>query len=124
GRAPVAPRIHLTWAVIDRPSRLFDPTVALIGFDEGRDLGSFIRADGAAWTGSGLGASQTIINAKLAQAVEAKAGDELTLNFGGPRGLVASSGTVFEVVRNEGRATWNDGNNLLLRLSYLQAWLR
>ena len=116
-----APRIQLNGAVIDRSSRLFDPTVTLIGFDEGRDLGSFIRADGATWTGSGLGASQTIINAKLAQAVEAKAGDELTLNFGGPRGLVAISVTVFEVVRNEGRGAWNDGNNLFLRLDSFQA---
>src|SRR6266566_4815719 len=115
-----APRIQLNGAVIDRSSRLFDPTVTLIGFDEGRDLGSFIRADGATWTGSGLGASQTIINAKLAQAVEAKAGDELTLNFGGPRGLVAISVTVFEVVRNEGRGAWNDGNNLFLRLDSFQ----
>src|SRR5213595_6466 len=116
-----APRIQLNGAVIDRSSRLFDPTVTLIGFDEGRDLGSFIRADGATWTGSGLVASQTIINAKLAQAVEAKAGDELTLNFGGPRGLVAISVTVFEVVRNEGRGAWNDGNNLFLRLDSFQA---
>src|SRR5216110_2486117 len=116
-----APRIQLNGAVIDRSSRLFDPTVTLIGFDEGRELGSFIRADGATWTGSGLGASQTIINAKLAQAVEAKAGDELTLNFGGPRGLVAISVTVFEVVRNEGRGAWNDGNNLFLRLDSFQA---
>src|SRR5438034_2797509 len=116
-----APRIQLNGAVIDRSSRLFDATVTLSGFDEGRDLGSFIRADGATWTGSGLGASQTIINAKLAQAVEAKAGDELTLNFGGPRGLVAISVTVFEVVRNEGRGAWNDGNNLFLRLDSFQA---
>jgi len=116
-----APRIQLNGAVIDRSSRLFDPTVTLIGFDEGRDLGSFIRADGATWTGSGLGASQTIINAKLAQAVEAKAGDGLTLNFGGPRGLVAISVTVSEVVRNEGRGAWNDGNNLFLRLDSFQA---
>src|SRR5438034_2917554 len=112
-----------TGAVIDRASGLFDPTVTLIGFGEGRDLGSFIRADGAAWTGSGLGASQTIINAKLAQAVEAKAGDELTLNFGGPRGLAAISVTVFEVVRKEGRGAWSDGNSFFLRLDAFQAVL-
>src|SRR5256885_10792887 len=99
----IAPRIQINGAVIDRSTRLFDPTVTLIGFDAGRDLGSFVRADGSTWTGTGLGSTQAIINAKLEQAIEAKVGDGLTLNFGGPRGLVAISVTVFEVVRDEGR---------------------
>ena len=119
----VSPRIQLSGAVIDRSSRLFDPTVALIGFDAGKDLGSFVRADGTTWSGSDLGATEAIINQKLVQAVEAKRGDTLNLNFGGPRGPIAISVTVFAVVKNEGRGAWNDGNNLFLRLDSFQSAL-
>src|SRR5467141_154459 len=119
----VSPRIQLSGAVIDRSSRLFDPTVALIGFDAGKDLGSFVRADGTTWSGSDLGAAEAIINQKLVQAVEAKRGDTLNLNFGGPRGPIAISVTVFAVVKNEGRGAWNDGNNLFLRLDSFQSAL-
>ena len=119
----IAPRIQMNGAVIDRSTRLFDPTVTLIGFDAGRDLGSFVRANGSTWTGTGLGSTQAIINAKLEQAIEARVGDGLTLNVGGPRGLVAISVTVFEVVRNEGRGAWNDGNNLFIPLDSFQAAL-
>src|SRR5256885_6235461 len=119
----IAPRIQINGAVIDRSTRLFDPTVTLIGFDAGRDLGSFVLANGSTSTGAGLGSTQAIINAKLEQAIEAKVGDGLTLNFGGPRGLVAISVTVFEVVRDEGRGAWNDGNNLFIPLDSFQSTL-
>ncbi|TLZ67953.1 MAG: FtsX-like permease family protein [Methanobacteriota archaeon] len=121
--AAFAPRIQFGGGVIDRSSRLFDPTVALIGFDAGKDLGSFVRMDGTAWSGSGLGSNEAIINTKLAQAVEAKAGDGLTLNFGGPQGPIAISVTVFAVVKDEGRGAWNDGENLFLPLDAFQAAL-
>src|SRR2546430_16402109 len=58
----IAPRIHLSGAAIDRQSSLFEPTVNLIGFDPGRDLGSFVRADGSAWDGSGLAPTEAGIN--------------------------------------------------------------
>jgi len=119
----IAPRIQINGAVIDRSTRLFDPTVTLIGFDAGRDLGSFVLANGSTSTGAGLGSTQAIINAKLEQAIEAKVGDGLTLNFGGPQGLVAISVTVFEVVRDEGRGAWNDGNNLFIPLDSFQSAL-
>ncbi len=119
----IAPRIQINGAVIDRSTRLFDPTVTLIGFDAGRDLGSFVLANGSTSTGAELGSTQAIINAKLEQAIEAKVGDGLTLNFGGPRGLVAISVTVFEVVRDEGRGAWNDGNNLFIPLDAFQSAL-
>src|SRR2546422_99729 len=109
--------------VIDRSSSLFDPTVTLVGFDAGKDLGSFVRTDGTTWTGARLGGTQAIINVKLAQALEAKNGDGLTLNFGGPRGPIAISVTVFAVVKDEGRGAWNDGENLFLGLNAFQAAL-
>src|SRR2546428_1230057 len=121
--AAVAPRIQLTGGVIDRSPSLFAPTVTLVGFDAGKDLGSFVRTDGTTWTGAGLGGTQAIINAKLAQAVEAKNGDGLTLTFGGPRGPIAISVTVFAVVKDEGRGAWNDGENLFLGLNAFQAAL-
>ena len=119
----VAPRIQINGAVIDGTTRLFDPKVAMIGFDAGRDLGSFVRSDGTEWTGSGLRATDAIINEKLAQAVEAKMGHDLTLNFVGPRGPVNFSVSIVAIVQDLGRGAWNGGNNLFLRLDSFQSAL-
>src|SRR3989442_41915 len=70
--AGLAPRYQLPGAVVDTTSQLFEPTATVIGFDSGRDLGDFVRANGSAWNGAGLGATEAIINTKLATAVEAK----------------------------------------------------
>src|SRR3989442_802958 len=119
----LAPRFQLGGAVVDPSTRLFDPTTTLIGFDPVDDLGRFVRANGSAWDGSGLGASEAIINGKLATAIEAKAGDTLILNIGGPRGFVRFNVTVQEIVQDAGRGAWNDGENLFLPLSSFQAAL-
>src|SRR2546427_8085969 len=121
--AAVAPRIQLNGGVIDRSSSLFDPTVTLVGFDAGKDLGSFVRTDGTTWTGAGLGGTQAIINAKLAQAVEAKNGDGLTLNLGGRRGPSAIAVARAAGEKDERRDPWNDGENLFLPLDAFQAAL-
>jgi len=121
--AGLAPRFQLGGAVVDPSTRLFDPTTNLIGFDWAHDLGRFVRANGSGWDGSGLGASEAIINGKLATAIEAKAGDTLILNIGGPRGFVRFNVTVREIVQNTGRGAWNDGENLFLPLSSFQAAL-
>ncbi len=128
----LAPRIQLNGAVIDQASSLFEPTVTLIGFDSGRDLGSFFR-DGCStasrpptcpgWTGSGLDPTQAVINEKLAAAVEAKVGDRLTLSFNGPRGPAVLQVSVGAIVQNVGRGAWNAGNNLFVRLDSFQAAL-
>src|SRR5437773_1374316 len=117
----VAPRIHLSGAAIDRRSSLFEPTVNLIGFDAGRDLGSFVRADGSAWDGSGLAPTEAVINEKLAAAVEASLGDGLTLVFGGPRGPL--NVTVAAIVKDAGRGAWNDGSDLFVPLPSMQGAL-
>src|SRR5213592_1822643 len=117
----VAPRIHLSGAAIDRRSSLFEPTVNLIGFDAGRDLGSFARADGSAWDGSGLAPTEAVINEKLAAAVEASLGDGLTLVFGGPRGPL--NVTVAAIVKDVGRGAWNDGSDLFVPLPSMQSAL-
>ena len=119
----LAPRFQLGGAVVDPSTRLFDPTTTLIGFDPAHDLGRFFRADGSAWDGSGLGASEAVINRKLATGIEAKAGDTLILNIGGPRGFVRFNVTVREIVQDVGRGAWNDGENLFLPLSSFQAAL-
>src|SRR5213592_2432016 len=117
----MAPRIHLSGAAIDRRSSLFEPTVNLIGFDAGRDLGSFVRADGSAWDGSGLAPTEAVINEKLAAAVEASLGDGLTLVFGGPRGPL--NVTVAAIVKDAGRGAWNDGSDLFVPLPSMQGAL-
>ena len=117
----MAPRIHLSGAAIDRRSSLFEPTVSLIGFDAGRDLGSFVRADGSAWDGSGLAPTEAVINEKLAAAVEASLGDGLTLVFGGPRGPL--NVTVAAIVKDAGRGAWNDGSDLFVPLPSMQGAL-
>src|SRR5213595_1957074 len=117
----MAPRIHLSGAAIDRRSSLFEPTVNLIGFDAGRDLGSFVRADGSAWDGSGLAPTEAVINEKLAAAVEANRGDGLTLVFGGPRGPL--NVTVTAIVKDAARGAWNDGSDLFVPLPSMQGAL-
>src|SRR6059058_3966929 len=117
----MAPRIHLSGAAIDRRSSLFEPTVNLIGFDAGRDLGSFVRADGSAWDGLGLAPTEAVINEKLAAAVEASLGDGLTLVFGGPRGPL--NVTVAAIVKDAGRGAWNDGSDLFVPLPTMQSAL-
>ncbi len=121
--AGVAPRYQLPGAVIDTTSQLFEPTATVIGFDSGRDLGDFVRADGSRWNGSGLGATEAIINGKLATAVEAKVGQGLVVSMGTSRGNAQLSLTVKEIVRDEGRGAWNDGENLFVRLGTIQTAL-
>src|SRR3989454_526150 len=118
-----APRYQLPGAVVDTTSQLFEPTATLIGFDSGRDLGDFVRADGSRWNGAGLDATEAIINAKLATAVEAKVGEGLVVSMGTPRGNAQMSVTVKEIVRDEGRGAWNDNENLFVPLGTIQTAL-
>src|SRR6266571_2484643 len=99
--AGAAPRYQLPGAVVDTTSQLFEPTATVIGFDSGRDLGDFVRADGSRWNGAGLGPTEAIINDKLATAVEAKVGQGLVVSMGTPRGNAQMSLTVKEIVRDE-----------------------
>src|SRR2546425_1735582 len=119
----IAPRYQLPGAVVDTSSQLFDPTATVIGFDATRDLGAFVRSDGSTWDGSGLSGTEAIINANLATAVEAKVGHGLVVSLGTPRGLVQIPVTVKEIVRDEGRGAWNDGENLFVPLPAFQAAL-
>src|SRR5438445_8679581 len=119
----VAPRFQLPGAVVDRSSQLFEPTATVLGFDATRDLGKFVRSDGSTWNGSGLSGTEAIINANLATAIEARAGEGLVVSLGTSRGLVQIPLTVKEIVRDEGRGAWNDGENLFVPLPAFQAAL-
>src|SRR2546421_789565 len=119
----IAPRYQLPGAVVDTSSQLFDPTATVIGFDATRDLGDFVRSDGSTWDGSGLSGTEAIINGNLATAVEAKVGHGLVVSLGTPRGLVQIPVTVKEIVRDEGRGAWNNGENLFVPLPAFQAAL-
>ncbi len=121
--AAVAPRYQLNGAVIDASTSLFEPTATVIGYDAAHDLGVFVRTDGSSWDGSGLLATEAIINDKLAAAVEARVDDGLIVNVGGPQGLVRFNVTVHSIVRDAGRGAWDDGENLFLPLGALQATL-
>src|SRR3972149_936062 len=61
----LAGRYTLAGAAIDLTSSLFEPSVNVIGFDASGDPGAFVRADGSAWDGSGLGPADVIINERL-----------------------------------------------------------
>src|SRR6266566_4353258 len=119
----IAPRYQLPGAVVDNSSQLFEPTATVIGFDAARDLGDFVRSDGSTWNGSGLSRTEAIINANLATAVEAKVGHGLVVSLGTPRGFIQIPVTVKEIVRDEGRGAWNDGENLFVPLPAFQAAL-
>ena len=121
--AAVAPRYQLNGAVIDKSTSLFEPTATVIGFDAAHDLGAFVWADGSSWNGSELQVTEAIINDRLAAAVEARVGDGLVVNVGGPQGLVRFNVTVNRIVQDAGRGAWNDGENLFLPLGALQAAL-
>src|SRR3989442_9480810 len=121
--AAVAPRYQLNGAVIDATTSLFEPTATVIGYDAAHDLGVFVRTDGSSWDGSGLLATEAIINDKLASAVEARVGDGLVVNVGGPQGLVRFNVSVHSIVRDAGRGAGHEGENLFLPLDALQAAL-
>src|SRR5437867_5135391 len=62
--AGLAPRYQLPGPVADTTSQLSEPPAPVIAFAPARDLGDFARADGSAWSGSGLGATEATITAK------------------------------------------------------------
>src|SRR6059036_1398101 len=116
----IAPRYQLPGAVVDTATQLFEPTATVIGFDSARDLGDFVRIDGSTWDGSGLGAAEAIINQNLATALEAKVGQALVVTMGTPHGIAQLPLSVKEIVRDEGRGAWNDGENLFVPLTTIQ----
>src|SRR5712691_1473567 len=116
----IAPRYQLPGAVVDTATQLFEPTAMVIGFDSTRDLGDFVRGDGSTWDGSGLGAAEAIINQNLATAVEAKVGQALVVTMGTSRGIAQLPLSVKEIVRDEERGAWNDGENLFVPLTTMQ----
>jgi len=119
----LAPRYHLFGAAVDQTTQLFDPTVQIVGFDFTQDLGTFVRADGTAWDGSGLAPKDAIINERLARGVEAKVGDPLFVNLAGPSGPVNLIVNVHTIVKDEAKGAWNDGRDIFLRLDELQSAL-
>lgn len=74
-------------AAVDNPrSDLFEPQVALIGFepDADADFGDFELAGGQATSGRELQPGQAIITAPLAAALDARPGDVLSLSYTPP----------------------------------------
>jgi putative ABC transport system permease protein len=122
--ADLAPRYQLGGAIVDLDSQLFEPTANVIGFDSDHDLGSFLLSDGTSWDGSGIGATEAILNEELAESMEAHVGDALRVQMGGPFGPAVMNVTVTEVVQDRGRGAWIDGQNLFVRLGTLQAALQ
>ena len=116
----LAGRYTLAGAAIDLTSSLFEPSVNVIGFDASGDLGAFVRADGSAWDGSGLGPADVIINERLADGVEARVNDTLLLSLGAPRGPLQLPVRVAAIVRDEGRGAWQDAANVFARLDSVQ----
>ncbi len=117
----LAPRIHLGGAAIDITSQLFAPATTVIGFNATYEPGTFVREDGTSWDGADLNATSVVLNAHLADDIEAKAGDSLFLFVSAPAGPRQLSVTVAAVVQNEGLGAWGDGPDAFVRLETLQA---
>lgn len=112
----VAPRIHLPAAAENGRTGLVEPRTNLIGFDPARDLGVFLLLDGSETDGAELAEGEAYVNAKLADALDAEAGDSLRV-FANGQGLDL---VVRDVVQDRGRGGWQADANLFLRLDALQ----
>lgn len=115
----LAPRWHLGVAVLDNRTGLFEPSTTGIGFDAALDFGSFVRADGTAWSGGGLAADEVLVNERLARELDARDGDALTVFVRG----VPVFPRIAEIVQDAGKGAWNDGPNLFMPLARMQAAL-
>ncbi|TLZ63815.1 MAG: ABC transporter permease [Methanobacteriota archaeon] len=117
----LAPRVHLSGAVVETTTRLFEPTATVIGFNASYEPGTFVRQDGSSWNGSDLGPGEVIVNGKLAENIEAKAGHDVVLAMSGPAGFVQMPATIRAVVQDAGLGAFGDGPNVFIPLSALQA---
>src|SRR5881296_3369026 len=117
----LAPRVHLSGAVVDSTTRLFEPTATVVGFNASYEPGTFVRQDGSSWNGSDLGAGEVIVNAQLAENVEARAGHDVVLAMSGSAGFVQMPATIRAVVQDAGLGAYGDGPNVFIPLVALQA---
>lgn len=72
-------------AVTNQRTKLYEPTTLMVGFDPVADLpfGPF-RSGGARFTGESLAEDDVVLNRALAEKLDARVGDVLTLNFSQP----------------------------------------
>jgi putative ABC transport system permease protein len=97
----LAPRIVVRTSVLNEGSQLFEGQALLIGFDAAADPGRFVRNDGTPTDGSELNVSQVFLSRELADAIEAQAGESVTLFAPQPVRY-----TVLDVLRAEGKGAW------------------
>jgi len=116
--AGLAPRYQVTASAFNNNTQLLEPSAGLIGFSPTYDLGAFVRPDGSTWDGSGLSATQVIVNQAFVNDTEAKVGDTL-LVFAGSSGRPLPL-TVSAIVLDQGRGAYNGNPNLFLPLSTVQ----
>jgi putative ABC transport system permease protein len=123
----IAPTIHARVSVEDITSGQFEPMSNLIGFDPDadRDFGAFTTVDGSQIYGDDLEDDEVILNENAAERLNAGTGDVLKLryvrqneNFGRE-----SNFTVEYIVRDEGKAQYDLGMNIFLRLDVTQQML-
>ena len=119
--AGLSPRYVVPGSAFDNTSQLLEPSALVIGFDASLDLGTFVRADGSTWSGSGLGPLEAIVNRAFVNDTEAKPGD-IVLAFIGtsPRPLPLTIGAV---VQDSGRGAYGQGADVFLPLTTVQAAL-
>ncbi len=119
----LAPRYHISAAVFDANTQLFEPINTVIGFEANNDLGEFVRLDGSKWNGDGLGPTDVIINQRLAGEIEAEVGHTLTVYLGASTPTPPMNMNVAEIVKDEGRGAYNGNTNVFVRLDVLQTAL-
>ena len=117
----IAPRYQLGASVMDNRSILFESSGSVIGFDPALDLGSFVKDDGSSWDGAGLGPAEVILNQQIADDLEAKIGDPLTIYFGVSYNVSEFYTSVGAIVQDTGRGAWSGLPIVFMRLDILQS---
>ncbi|HLE55295.1 MAG TPA: FtsX-like permease family protein, partial [Thermoplasmata archaeon] len=116
--AGLAPRYQLVGSAFDNDTLLLEPSATIIGFNATFDLGSFVRADGTPWDGSGLGPTDAVVNQAFVNDTEATVGDTL-LVFAGTSGRPLPL-QVTEIVQDAGRGAFSGGPNVFVPIETLQ----
>jgi putative ABC transport system permease protein len=135
----IAPLVLLPGVtVFDPSSRQTEPSINLLGFDPVSDaaFGHFTTAGGRTTQGAELGAMEAFVNEKLAKTALVEPGHTLQVYFvppqkaasilqgeKGPPMLRTVDLTVKGVVRDEGKASYGNGENVFVNLTTAQTML-
>jgi putative ABC transport system permease protein len=123
----IAPTIFTFVSVEDITSGQFEPISRIIGFDsdQDRDFGAFTTVEGSVIYGDDLGNDEVMLNQNTAEKLDASTGDVLKVRYLPQNELFGreSNFTVGYIVKDEGKAQYNLGMNIFVRLDVAQQML-